>query len=199
MNSLPLLYHTAAAGNPVVLGLRLSTFTLGHAILLHRLESPFVRTAVLTADSVAITARVLSTPWRQSVRDLKSSTRKLEFFVWGLFALRKADWSKEAERLAEYMQRRDDKLQPATSEGAPLECPGPERILLVLTSIGLSEDTALDLPMADAERLVLTWMESQGHVKVLGENHERLKAHADAEHARIMAEWQAMQQTAANG
>jgi len=177
----------------------MSTFTLGHAILLHRLESPFVREGVLTADSVAITARILSTPWRQSARDLKSSTRKLEFFVWGLFALRKADWSKESERLSEYMQRREDTLQPATSDGAPLECPGPERVLLVLTSIGISEDTALDLPMADAERLVLTWMESQGHVKVLGEHHERLKAHADAEHARIMAEWQAMQQTAANG
>lgn len=199
MNSLPLLYHTAAAGNPVVLGLRLSTFTLGHAILLHRLESPFVREGDVVAESVAITARVLSAPWRQSVRDLKARTRKLEFFIWSLFTLRKADWAKESAALSEFMQRREDKLQPAQSEGQPLECPGPERVLLVLTSIGLSEDTALDLPMADAERLVLTWMESQGHVKVLGENHERLKAHAEAEHARVMAEWQAMQETAATG
>jgi hypothetical protein len=95
------------------------------------------------------------------------------------------------------MQRREDKLQPATSEGQPLECPGPERVLLVLTSTGLSEESALDLPMADAERLVLTWMEAQGHVKVLGDAHERLKAHAEAEHARVMAEWAAMNPDAA--
>jgi hypothetical protein len=55
----------------------------------------------------------------------------------------------------------------------------------------LTADEALDLPLIDAERLVLTWAEAQGHVKLNGEHHQALKARADAEYTRVMAEIQA--------
>ena len=190
MKDFPLLYHTAAAGNPVVLGLRLSTFTLGHAILLHRLESPFVREGDIVAESVAITARILSTPWRKSVRDLKSKTRKLEFFIWSLFVLRKADWQRESAMLQEWMYLKQETLKPEATGGGSMSCPWPERLLILLTGAGLPIDDALDLPVVDAERLSLTWAEAHGHAKVWGDPQERLRQIANAHAARLAAEYE---------
>jgi len=168
----------------------MSTFTLGHAILLHRLESPFVRDGDISADSLAITAQVLSVPWRRAVKELKSWDRKLTFFIWSFLTIRKADLAKEAHTLREWMYAKQETLKPESTGGCVMSCPWPERLLILLTGAGIQMEDALDLPVADAERLSLTWAEAHGHAKVWGDHQERLREVANAHAERIAAEYE---------
>lgn len=188
MRPLPLIYHAAASVGPVVLGLRLQPYTLGHAILLHKLESSLVRSAQITEEDLAIAAYVVSTPWRKSAANLRSWSRRLEFWLWAKLKFRGVDWAKECATLTAWMAGDRDNLRPMTSGATKrLSCPAPERALLLLTGAGVSVDDALDLPVHDAERLALTWAEARGYCEVWGDWHDNAKAAAQ-DHAKKVAE-----------
>lgn len=188
MRPLPLIYHAAASVGPVVLGLRLQPYTLGHAILLHKLESSLVRGSAITEEDVAIACYVLSTPWRKSAANLRSWSRRLEFWLWARLKFRGVDWAKECGTLTEWMSGERENLRPMISgKSKRLSCPAPERALLMLTGAGVPAEDALDIPVHDAERLALTWAESNGHCEVWGDWHDAAKAAAQ-EHAKKVAE-----------
>ena len=176
----------------MVLGRKLVPVTVGHLILLHRLESPFARGGQITVEDIAQAAFILSDNWHESAANMRSPFRPLMFRIWS-FRWRKADWVADCETLQKWIWHREEPLSPLnTANGKPLEAPGCERILLVLTNAGIPVETVLDLPLEDAERLVLTWAEANGQVELNGVNHQALKARADAEYARVHAEWEAM-------
>ena len=192
MKPLARLYHAVSAGAPLVLGLRMRPATVGHMVILSRLGNPLAKAGPLTVEELTEAAFLLSDDWREIAERLARPFPKLEFKLWAWFKLRKADWNGSAAALTKWVWDREGELAVLRSSSSdPLEAAGPERLLLSLVHIGLTADEALDLPLIDAERLVLTWAEAQGHVKLNGEHHQALKARADAEYARVMAEIQA--------
>jgi hypothetical protein len=189
MAPLPLIYHAAASVGPVVLGLRLRPYTLGHAILLHRLESSLVRSDRVTEADVAVACYVLSAPWQESAENLRSSTRKLQFWLWAKLKFRNVDWAAEAGRLLQWMAGNAENLRPMGGGQKRLHCPAPERALLLLTGAGIPVADALDIPVHDVDRLALTWAEAHGHCDVWTDWHDNAKAAAEAHAARIAEEY----------
>lgn len=199
MNSLPALYHACAARGPVVLGLRLRTITVGHTLLLHRLESPVARGGQFTIGELLLAAYVLSRPWEKAAESLRSPFRRLRFWALTKYVLPECDIQKDHAALMSWVSDRDDSLSVLrdNGDGKALEAPGIERLLLTLCRCGLTADDSLDLPMQDAERIALCWAEANGNVELSGSNHAAAKAHAERERERVMAEWQSSRERVA--
>ena len=193
MNSLALLYNAATGGAPLVLGIRMRPVSVGHMVLLHRLESPLVRfDAEPTPSDVALAAYVIADDWRESCRNINSPLRRFIFWLWSRTKWKRADWSEEHRKLHAWLWPDPELAVLNQQSGKPLEAPGCERLLLVLTDAGIPVDQILSMPFSDAQRLVLTWMEAKGHVELNGPNHQALKAAADAAAAKAKEEWEAM-------
>ena len=68
---------------PIVLGVRLVPYTVGHAIVLQRLRSPYVLGGEITPSDLAEAVLVCSQSPLESIRSIKSIWRDLILWLWG--------------------------------------------------------------------------------------------------------------------
>lgn len=90
------LYVDAALPEPfTILGLRLRPLSIGHLILLHRLESPFVVSeapGALSIGDLALACLICSQTYAQGVELLDQEDLAKQLFKWGLRATRQHGW-----------------------------------------------------------------------------------------------------------
>ena len=68
---------------PLVLGVQLVPYTLGHAIVLQRLRSPYVLGGHITPNDLVEAVVVCSQPPLESIKSIKSVWRDLALWLWG--------------------------------------------------------------------------------------------------------------------
>jgi hypothetical protein len=161
---------------PMVLGIRMAPFTVGHAILLHRMGSPFVVGGDATAQDLVEAAVICSQEPRESIKAMRS--------IIGWIPLRlmrsrvtKANLAAECATMQQWLTDQSDcpeVLQTPGVKSKQAAMPWPERILVGLVSIGFNEQDVLSMPVIDAERLFLTHAEMEGKVELWGDKQEAL-------------------------
>jgi hypothetical protein len=146
------------------MGLRLVPFSVGHALLLHRMGSPFVYGGNASAQDLVEVAVVCSQPIYESVKTMRSWLRWLPLRIMRQ-KVKKADLIKQCQSVQEWITKQSDCPEVLRRPGSgqrSATMPWPERILVGLVNIGFSEQTVLNMPVTDAERFFLTNAELQG-------------------------------------
>ena len=180
MTGLADILNATAKPCPVVLGLRLVPFTVGHAIMLHRMGSPFVLGGPVDANQLVEAAIVCSQSASESAKTMAS------VFHWVPLRLMrrkvaKANLVKECETMQEWVAAQSDcpeVLREPGSRSRKPAMPWPERILVGLINIGFSENTVMTMPVIDAERLFLTHAEMNGQVELWNDQQDALWRYA---------------------
>ena len=176
MTSLADILNATAKPCPIVIGLRMVPFTVGHAILLHRLGSPFVTGGKASANDLVEAVVVCSQSADESVKAMASVFRWVPLRLMRQ-KVRKSDLAKECRALQEWIGDKSDcpeVLRQPGSRSRPAAMPWPERLLVGLVNIGFSEQTVLNMPVTDAERFFLTNAELQGQVELWSNEHDAL-------------------------
>lgn len=159
---------------PVVLGVRLVPYTVGHAIVLQRLRSPFVMGGEIAPTDLVEAVTVCSQSPLESIRSIKSRWSGLVLWLWGkriakLNLLAESDkfhvWLKDQSTAPEVL------IEAGTKSKAPA-MPWPERVLVGCLNIGIAPDDAVQMPLGDAERLILAHAEMMGHVQLWDDRSE---------------------------
>jgi len=161
---------------PVVLGVRLVPYTVGHAIVLQRLGSPFVMGGEINPTDLVEAVTVCSQSPLESIKSIKSRFSGLMLWMWGkrierMNALVESDkfqlWLKEQSTAPEV-------LMEAGSKSKTPAMPWPERVLVGCLNIGIATDDAIQMPLGDAERLILAHAEMMGHVELWDDRSEAI-------------------------
>jgi len=171
---------------PIVMGLRLVPFSVGHALLLHRMDSPFVCGGSPSAQDLVEMAVVCSQPIYESVKTMRSWLRWLPLRIMRQ-KIKKADLIKECQSVQEWIANQSDCPEVLRRPGSgqrSATMPWPERILVGLVSIGFDEITVINMPVIDAERLFLTHAEMNGQVELWSNEQDALWRYAQ-EHQTI--------------
>jgi hypothetical protein len=165
---------------PIVMGLRLVPFTVGHALLLHRMGSPFVYGGNASAQDLVEVAVVCSQPIYESVKTMRSWLRWLPLRIMRQ-KVKQADLLKESKAVQKWIEDQSDCPEVLRSPGSgqrSATMPWPERILVGLVSIGFDETTVINMPVIDAERLFLTHAEMNGQVELWSNEQDALWRYA---------------------
>lgn len=165
---------------PIVMGLRLVPFSVGHALLLHRMGSPFVCGGNPSAQDLVEVAVVCSQPIYESVKTMRSWLRWLPLRIMRQ-KVKQADLLKESKAVQQWIEDQSDcpeVLRSPESRKRSVTMPWPERILVGLVNIGFNETTVINMPVIDAERLFLTHAEMHGHVELWGTEQDALWRYA---------------------
>ena len=161
---------------PVVLGVRLVPYTVGHAIVLQRLGSPFVMGGEINPTDLVEAVTVCSQSPLESIKSIKSRFSGLMLWMWGkrierMNALVESDkfqlWLKEQSTAPEV-------LMEAGSKSKTPAMPWPERVLVGCLNIGIAPDDAIQMPLGDAERLILAHAEMMGQVQLWDDRSEAI-------------------------
>ena len=161
---------------PVVLGVRLVPYTVGHAIVLQRLGSPFVMGGEINPTDLVEAVTVCSQSPLESIKSIKSRFSGLMLWLWGkrierMNALVESDkfqlWLKEQSTAPEV-------LMEAGSKSKTPAMPWPERVLVGCLNIGIAPDDAIQMPLGDAERLILAHAEMMGQVQLWDDRSEAI-------------------------
>ena len=159
---------------PVVLGVRLVPYTVGHAILLQRLRSPYVLGGEISSSDLAEAVLVCSQSPLESIKSIKSIWKDLAIWLWGkriqrMNLLAESDkfqlWLKEQSTAPEVL------IEAGTKSKRPA-MPWPERVLVGCLHIGIGSDDAVKMPLGDAERLILAHAEMMGQVQLWDDQSE---------------------------
>jgi len=172
---------------PTVLGLRMEAFTVGHAILLHRMGSPFIVGGHADAHSLVEAVIVCS---QSAIESVKTMGSRLGWFPLWLMRSRvkKANLLAECEKLKSWIEAQSDCPEILQKPGSKLKSPTmpwPERILVGLVSIGFDESTVINMPVVDAERFYLTNAELRGDVELWSDKQEALWRYAQEQHVGL--------------
>jgi hypothetical protein len=165
---------------PIVMGLRLVPFSVGHALLLHRMGSPFVYGGNASAQDLVEVAVVCSQPIYESVKTMRSWLRWLPLRIMRQ-KVKQADLLKESKAVQKWIEDQSDCPEVLRSPGSGQRAatmPWPERILVGLVSIGFDEITVINMPVIDAERLFLTHAEMNGQVELWSNEQDALWRYA---------------------
>ena len=161
---------------PVVLGVRLVPYTVGHAIVLQRLGSPFVMGGEINPTDLVEAVTVCSQSPLESIKSIKTRFSGLMLWLWGkrivkMNALVESDkfqlWLKEQSTAPEV-------LMEAGSKSKTPAMPWPERVLVGCLNIGIAPDDAIQMPLGDAERLILAHAEMMGQVQLWDDQSESI-------------------------
>ena len=161
---------------PIVLGVRLVPYTVGHAIVLQRLGSPFVMGGEIQPENLVEAVTVCSQSPLESIRSIKSRLSGLMLWLWGkrierMNVLSECDkfqlWLKEQSTAPEVLMESGSK--PKTPA-----MPWPERVLVGCLNIGIAPDDAIQMPLGDAERLILAHAEMMGQVQLWDDQSEAI-------------------------
>jgi hypothetical protein len=165
---------------PIVMGLRLVPFSVGHALLLHRMGSPFVYGGNASAQDLVEVAIVCSQPIYESVKTMRSWLRWLPLRIMRQ-KVKQADLLKESKAVQKWIEDQSDCPEVLRSPGSgqrSATMPWPERILVGLVNIGFDETTVINMPVIDAERLFLTHAEMNGQVELWSNEQDALWRYA---------------------
>jgi hypothetical protein len=180
MTQLADILNATAQPSPVVMGLRLAPFSVGHAMLLHRMGSPFVCGDSPSAKDLVEVAVVCSQPIYESVKTMRSWLRWLPLRIMR-HKVKTANLIKECEAVQNWINNQSDcpeVLRRPGSGNRPATMPWPERILVGLVNIGFDELTVINMPVIDAERLFLTHAEMNGQVELWSNEQDALWRYA---------------------
>jgi hypothetical protein len=162
------------------MGLRLVPFSVGHALLLHRMGSPFVYGGNASAQDLVEVAVVCSQPIYESVKTMRSWLRWLPLRIMRQ-KVKQADLLKESKAVQKWIEDQSDCPEVLRSPGSGQRAatmPWPERILVGLVNIGFDETTVLNMPVTDAERFFLTNAEMHGQVELWSNEQDALWRYA---------------------
>ena len=174
MPLLATILTATAPPTPVVLGLQLEPYSVGHALLLHRLGSPFISGGPVSMESLAEAVLVCAQPVEESLKTIRSRFKSILFFFWAR-KIRKLNGRDELEKFQLWIGSQStapEILIDPKEKSRSLSMPWPERIIVALLDHGVSEESAIAMPVADAERLVLTHAELHGHVELWSDKME---------------------------
>lgn len=165
----------------MVLGLRLRPLTVGHALLLHRLDSPFLSGGVVDLPALMEAVLVCSLSVPDAIDALESRWRHLVTRRW-LWKIRKTDVNADRDRFSEWLEGQFGRVECwSKADGKPPVMPGIERLVASLCGdLGQSVEQALALPLLAASRLMLAHAEAHGRVEPVSEVEQDLIAYARA-------------------
>ena len=161
---------------PVVLGVRLVPYTVGHAILLQRLRSPYVLGGEISSNDLAEAVLVCSQPPLESIRSIKSIWRDLFLWLWGK-RIKRMNLMVESDKFQLWLKEQStapEVLMEAGTKSKRPAMPWTERVLVGCLNIGIGPDDAVRMPLGDAERLVLAHAEMMGQVQLWDDQSEAL-------------------------
>jgi hypothetical protein len=179
LNSILSLGHK---GPPKVLGVCLKTFCVGHALALHRLESPVIFGGSITLPDLIEAVAICAEDPSQAERMITSRFRWLLFKLWS-FRLRRMNLLVEKLKFEKWISSQSNApeiIHDGAKKSKKLSMPWPERILISLMDLGFREETALRMAVIDAERLVLAHAEMHGQVELWSEEQEALWEYAQS-------------------
>ena len=180
MTALADILNATSKPCPIVMGLRLVPFSVGHALLLHRMGSPFVYGGNASAQDLVEVAVVCSQPIYESVKTMRSSLRWLPLRIMRQ-KVKQADLLKESKAVQKWIEDQSDCPEVLRRPGSgqrSATMPWPERILVGLVNIGFDETTVINMPVIDAERLFLTHAEMNGQVELWSNEQDALWRYA---------------------
>jgi hypothetical protein len=112
----------------------------------------------------------------ESIKSIKSRFSGLMLWMWGkrierMNVLAECDkfqlWLKEQSTAPEV-------LMESGSKSKTPAMPWPERVLVGCLNIGIAPDDAIQMPLGDAERLILAHAEMMGHVQLWDDQSEAI-------------------------
>lgn len=152
------------------LGATLEPLTLGHVILLQRLDSPFLSLEPVTAVRLFEAVFVCCQHHEKALANMQKRWAPWVLWFWG-WHHRKTDLEAESVRFNAYLEenfavarvKRKRHNQPTPTAGAPWAL----RILVALMSeFHWSESVALDCPLVKANALLAAFAEARGDVQL---------------------------------
>ena len=179
LNSILSLGHKCP---PKVLGVRLKSFCVGHALALHKLESPIIFGGNITLPDLIEAVAVCAEDPSQAQRIFNSRFRWILFKLWSL-RLRRMNLIVEKLKFEKWISSQSNApeiINDSTKKSKKLSMPWPERILISLMDLGFREETALRMAVMDAERLVLAHAEMHGQVEIWSDEQEALWEYAQS-------------------
>lgn len=161
--------------NPKVLGVRLVSYTIGHAIILQRLKSPYVFGGMISPTDLAEAVVVCSQHPLESIKAIKSPLKTFAFWFWGM-KIRKMDLIEESNVFQEWLSAQSTAPEVLMEAGHKkrLAIPWPERLLIALSDLGIDGNDAIQMPIGDAERLVLAHAEMNGKIDLWSDEYESM-------------------------
>lgn len=173
-----------------VLGQRLEPFTLGHAMLLDRLECNPIRTPVDLITAVIVCA----SPWAAFEPTLRDNWFQIKMRVWS-WRLRcrwKKDpvaFQKSAKLFRDYLAdaiNGPDILQEPSRKGGKLGAPWLHHLKVALQSkLGYTRNQALDLPVNEALWDYFTFAEIEGSGQLVTDQDRNMQQTANNNHDRL--------------
>lgn len=161
---------------PTVLGVRLVPYTVGHAIVLQRLRSPYVLGGEINPSDLVEAVLVCSQPPLESIKSIKSIWRDVILWLWGK-RIAKLNLFSESDKFQLWLKDQStapEVLMEAGSSQKRPAMPWPERVLVGCLNVGISSDDAIKMPLGDAERLILAHAEMMGHVQLWDDQSEAI-------------------------
>jgi hypothetical protein len=155
------------------LRLRLRPYSIGHEILLSRIESPFVTGSAATLPDLLLACMVCSQTFENG-RKLTSSPSLMDLIFMRLWRWRlgKFDALAEMDKFETYRSEAmwiPDILVPLGT-GRALNSPWPLRLLVTLMQrFHMTEDQALNTPMVKATALWAVLGDVRGDIEIEGE------------------------------
>ena len=161
---------------PIVLGVRLVPYTVGHAIVLQRLGSPFVMGGEIQPENLVEAVTVCSQSPLESIKSIKSRWSGLMLWLWGK-RIQQMDLIVECDKFQLWLKEQStapEVLMESGSKSKTPAMPWPERVLVGCLNIGIAPDDAIQMPLGDAERLILAHAEMMGHVQLWDDQSEAI-------------------------
>lgn len=161
---------------PTVLGVRLVPYTVGHAIVLQRLRSPYVLGGEINPSDLVEAVLVCSQPPLESIKSIKSIWRDALLWLWGK-RIAKMNLMVESDKFQLWLKEQStapEVLVEAGTKSKRPAMPWPERVLVGCVSLGIDADKALQIPIGDAERLILAHAEMHGQVDLWDDQSEAI-------------------------
>ncbi|HWN95006.1 MAG TPA: hypothetical protein VNT99_08235 [Methylomirabilota bacterium] len=179
-------WFTAAVPDqpPTILRIRLSTYTLGHELLLARHASAFSIGGTITLGELLLAVLICSQPTFREARQLPAtldsrlSTPFLKLWAW---RNRRADLRAASAQFMAYLTA--GRWMPEVNiptNSRELPSPWPLRSLaLLMHHFHLSENEALDMPLSQANALLCALFDTKGEIDLYSEGNSSMFKHRD--------------------
>ena len=123
----------AAPPVPVVMGLTLRPFSLGHSVLLEAIDSPFVIGGGVSLSDLSLSAWICSKTYEAASVALLSGDQEKPFKKWGHKWAKRGDFSKELEMFRVYIRHYSKAPEQWQTESKPSAIPWQWHLLNALS------------------------------------------------------------------
>ncbi len=156
---------------PVIIGVRMKPYALGHSALLTSINSAFVCGQFPSFEELIAAAFICSHSWEENQKLLRSRFRRwLILKTWGLFA-GKFDIPSATVSMLQYIQTGDtypETEPPERSETMrELSAPALARLYLFLRRSGFSESEAWNMPCNAVNWMHAACSEEDGKISLM--------------------------------